>query len=90
MTSDQFEIKVRELYGIPLDYDLDSLSDKDLKSILNGYWADGGKTLVMGIASGYSVDEGHYEADLMMYDLLTELGYGKAARILRMMEKWYS
>jgi hypothetical protein len=88
-TPEEFETKVRELFGIPLDYDLDSVPDNDIFDLLNGY--NGGKTHVPGVAAGnFNTEDGHFDADKMMYAMLTELGYGKAVRIIDNIWKWYA
>ena len=89
-TPKEFETKVRELYGIPLDYDLDSIADDELETVLGGHWVDMATTYVKGITGRYCTEEAHYEVDKMTLDMLTELGYGSAARIIKNIEKWYA
>ena len=89
-TPKEFETKVRELFGIPLDYDLASVADDDLFDLINGHWIDSGKTWAMGIRGPFDVEEAHGIADGMTYEMLTELGYGSAVRIIENVEKWYA
>ena len=90
-TPKEFETKVRKLFGIPLDYDLDSIVDDDeLYTVLEGHWINGGSTYVKGITGGFDREDAHVKADKMTWEMLTELGYGSAARIIENVEKWYA
>ncbi|WNF07463.1 hypothetical protein [Brevibacillus borstelensis] len=38
----------------------------------------------------YDEEDAHIEADTLMLDVLTELGYGDGAKIFRNAPKWYA